>query len=184
MRDLIPEPIRLTYEDYCALPEDRQRWEILDGDAYARPTPFTIHQLVVGNLLFTLAAHAERERLGRVFPYLDVLLSKHDIVVPDVIFVSRARKPIITEKNILGAPDLLVEVTSEFTIDRDRRDMRNIYARRGVPFYWIVDPDRRSVLELQLVEKAYAPVAELVSPATFKSQLFPELAIELQMLWE
>jgi len=185
MFELVPQPIRLTYDDFCALPDDGRRYEILDGDLYMSPAPVTLHQIAVGKLYRKLGDFVEDCRLGIVFvaPY-DVILGKHDVVEPDLVFVSTARRSIITSKNIQGAPDLLIEVLSPSTADRDTRDKRNIYARCGVPFYWIVDPDRRSVLELQLVGSAYAPVAELTSPATFKPTLFPGLAIELESLWD
>lgn len=149
------------------------------------PAPVTLHQIAVTTLSRRLGNFVESERLGVVLVApTDVVLSQNDVVEPDILFVSKARRSILTSKNIQGAPDLVIEVISPSTVERDTRDKRNLYARCGVPFYWIVDPDRRSVLELQLVGSAYAPVAELVSPATFKPTLFPGLAIELESVWD
>lgn len=182
---LIAEPIRLTYEDYCALPDDGRRYEILDGDLYMSPSPITLHQLVVGNTYHVLRHHVDRHALGKVFiaPY-DVVLGKHDVVEPDVIFVSKAHKSIITRKNIRGAPDLLVEVLSPSTAERDTRDKRNIYARCGVKWYWIVDPDAESILELKRVRNAYAKVSITKGDSVFRPALFPGLEINLASLWQ
>lgn len=181
---LVAEPIRLNYHDFCALPDDGKRYEILDGDLYMSPSPRTVHQRVLVRLGRLLSDHVDGKRLGEVFfaPF-DVILSDNDIVEPDLIFVTDANRSIITEDNIRGAPDLLIEVLSRTRPELDTRDKRAIYARCGVPFYWIVDPHKRRVVELQLVEKAYATVAELSEKDTFKPRLFPELTIPLQRIW-
>ncbi|MEE8169214.1 MAG: Uma2 family endonuclease [Phycisphaerae bacterium] len=175
----IAEPIHLNYEDYCALPEDGRRYEIIDGDLHVSPSPIRIHQVVVGKLFFLLNDYIKRKKLGHVFfaPF-DVILGDNDIVQPDLIYVSRPHASMITEKNIQGAPDLLIEVLSPATANRDTRDKRNQYARRGVPFYWIVDPAKPSILELQLIDKAYAALAEVAAAAEFAPTLFPGLAFE------
>ena len=182
---LKPEPIKLTYEDYCALPDDGKRYEILDGDLYMSPSPETPHQRILGNLLAILHDHVRLLKLGEVFVApLDVLLGKHDIVEPDLIFVSNERRAIITRKNIRGAPDLLVEVLSPSTSKRDLRDKRNIYARSGVRFYWIIDPEARTLLELKASGRAYGKVRMHKQGAAIRPVLFPDLSIELDTLWE
>ena len=182
---LVPEPIKLTYQDYCALPDDGRRYEILDGDLYMSPSPESLHQSIVLNLAANLRSHVKAHGLGKVFVApLDVLLSEHNIVEPDLIYVSRARRSIITQKNIQGAPDLLVEVLSPSNSERDLRDKRNIYARCGVRFYWLIDPQARSITELELVEGAYAVVAVTSGSSNLSPKLFPGLQISLEELWE
>ena len=184
-KPLVAEPIRLNYQDFCAMPDDGRRYEILDGDLYMSPSPSTSHQRVLLNLATLLREHVRRHDLGSVFiAPLDVILSEHDIVEPDLIFVSRERASIITEKNIQGSPDLLVEIVSPSSVERDTRDKRNIYARCGVPFYWMVDTQQRSMIELQLVEGAYAVTTELTGDSIFVPRLFPKLRIDLPSLWE
>jgi Uma2 family endonuclease len=115
---------------------------------------------------------------------LDVILDEHNVVEPDIIYVSNARRSIITKKNIQGPPDLLIEAISPSTSTRDLRDKRNIYSRCGVPNYWLLDPDARSVTELELIEKAYAVVSESAGSASLSPKLFPGLSISLVDLWE
>lgn len=171
---LVVEPIKLTYEDFCALPDDGRRYEILDGESFMSPSPLTRHQRVVVRLLVLLSEHARSYGLGEVLVApTDVVLDEHNIVEPDIIFVSKARSAIVTEKNIQGAPDLLVEVLSPGTALRDTREKRQIYARCGVDWYWIVDPDGPSILELRRSEAAYARVSEVSGSSPFRPGLFP-----------
>ncbi len=181
---LRPEPIRLNYGDYCALPNDGKRYEILDGGLHVSPSPRTIHQEVVGRLYEILVVHAREHELGRVFfaPF-DVLLSHTDIVQPDVIFVARANASVITEANIRGIPELVVEVLSPSNPTYDTRDKRHVYARCGVPFYWMVDPQNKTLTELQLVEDDYAKVVQCKAGDVFSPRLFEELTIEVDLLW-
>jgi Uma2 family endonuclease len=182
---LVPEPIKLNYQDFCALPDDGRRYEILDGDLYMSPSPDIAHQRIARRMVRILLEHVERFAIGEVFlPPCDVVLNEHDIVEPDLIFVSTANASIVGEKNIQGAPDLLVEIVSPSSSIRDRREKRNLYARCGVEWYWIIDPKARTVLELRHVDGAYAPVALHESGATFRPGLFPQLAIDLNGLWD
>lgn len=178
------EPIRLTYEDYCAMPEDGRRYEVLDGDMYMSPAPIPVHQRLALNLSIDLDGHVRSEDLGVIYiAPIDVLLDKHNIVQPDIVFISKARSSIITAKNIQGAPDLVIEVLSEGTSQRDLRDKRNIYARCGVQHYWILDPAGPSVTELVLDGKTYVVASELRA-GIFKPRLFPGLEIDLKSLLE
>lgn len=181
---LIAEPIRLNYDDFLALPDDGQRYEILDGDLHMSPSPKAAHQRIVGSLYACLREHVTTHSLGEVFvaPF-DVILTVNDIVEPDIVYVSNEQSSIITEDNIRGVPDLLIEVLSPSNIERDTRDKRNLYARCGVPYYWIVDPAERTVTELKLVERAYGVVSAPAGEAVFSPQLFPELPIRPDDLW-
>jgi Uma2 family endonuclease len=182
---LVPERIRLNYRDYCALPDNGQRHEILDGDLKVSPSPKPLHQAVVGRLFERLAGHVRERELGDVFVApLDIVLSENDVVQPDLLYISRAQASIITANNIQGAPDLVVEVLSEANPELDTRDKRQVYARCGVPFYWMVDPWRQALTELQRVGRDYAEVVRCGPGGTFVPQLFPELSIEVDLLWK
>src|SRR5262249_54186269 len=109
-----------TYEDYLLLPEDR-RYEIVDGELYMTPSPATYHQRILRQLERALGEYVEGRRLGEVlFAPCDVVLSETDIVQPDVLFVSSGRASIIGEKYISAAPDLVVEILSPATAQRDQ----------------------------------------------------------------
>jgi Uma2 family endonuclease len=149
----IPEgKIVLTYEDYVLLPNDRNRYEILEGELTVTPAPSTKHQTASGNL-FVLLAHYIKERdLGKLFHApIDLILESTSVLQPDLLFVSKARQHIITERAIEGAPDLVVEILSPTTSRTDRVTKAQIYARHAVPAYWIVDPDQEAI-EIYLLE--------------------------------
>lgn len=139
----------LTYEDFCAFPDDGLRREIIDGELFVTPSPLVRHQELAGRLFNALYNHIKAHGGGRVFiAPLDVLLSEHDIVEPDIIFVADETTDIIKEKHLVGSPTLLIEVLSNARTDRVRK--RDAYARTGVPEYWIVDgkADRVEVYRL------------------------------------
>ena len=137
--------IKLTYEDYAAIPDDGRRHEIIDGEHYVNPAPNLQHQRVVKRVVEALLPF-EHSGLGEVFfAPADVVLSLTDVVQPDVLFVGAARSHILTAKNVQGAPDLAVEVLSPFNRAHDERLKLQMYERLGVAEYWIVDPEAESV---------------------------------------
>lgn len=174
--------VKLTYEDYLLFPEDGLRHEIIDGEHEVTPSPLTRHQRIVANLFLIIAAFVRERKLGEVFlaPF-DVILSNLDIVVPDLLFVSRKRSEIITEKNLQGAPDLVIEVLSDGTRKRDEVTKRKLYERFGVREYWIVDPVLESIKIYRQSGKGFERAAELSVEAgdTLTSPLFPGLVIPL-----
>ena len=141
---------KFTYADYLIAPDDA-RYELLDGELIMVPAPNRLHQSASLNLSMDLGFIAWRTAIGYIFaaPF-DVILSDTDVVQPDVMFVSNARAHIITDDNIRGAPDLVVEILSPSTAERDRTFKRVLYARHGVKEYWMVDTDLRLIYQLLL----------------------------------
>jgi Uma2 family endonuclease len=172
------EPKRLlTYEDFLAFPDDGVRREIIDGEAFVTPAPVIRHQRLVGFLFNALYNHVEAHGGGLTFVSpVDVRLSEHDVVEPDIVFVADDRLGIIQEKYILGSPSLLIEVVSDPRTDRVRK--RDLYARAGVPEYWVVDPDADRV-EVYRLETDRYPKPAIVEPGErFGTDLLPGLAID------
>src|SRR5437867_11838082 len=90
-----------------------------------------------------------------------VILSRITVLQPDLDYIERTRREIVTERAIEGAPTLVVEVHSPSTDARDRGVKQALYARYGVPFYWIVDPEARTVQALRLSGESYEPAGRL-----------------------
>jgi Uma2 family endonuclease len=150
-------PHKLTYEDYLNFPDDGNRYEIIDGELYVNPSPNMKHQLVLMNILRALDRYVRAHSCGEIFfaPF-DVVLSKHDIVQPDVLYISNERMEIITAANVQGAPDIAIEVLSEGTRKRDETKKRKAYERFGVSEYWIVDPiDEDSVRIVRFKDRKF-----------------------------
>ncbi len=139
---------KLTFADYLETSDD-ERYELLNGELIETPSPKEIHQSVAGNLYLVLAKFIRERRLGKVyFSPFDVVLSDTNVVQPDILFISNERADIITPDNVQGAPDLVVEVLSPATAERDRTVKLDLYARHGVKEYWMVDPDAKTVTVL------------------------------------
>ena len=134
-----------TYEDYCATPDD-QRYELLNGELMRLPTPHMAHQRVLGRLGIRLSQFTQEHGLGELFlaPF-DVVLSDTDVAEPDLLFISRAREHTLTDENVRGAPDLVIEILSPSTADRDLGYKHDLYGRHGVLEYWVVDPMTKAV---------------------------------------
>ena len=145
------EPTRkLTYEDYAMTPEG-ERWELIDGELFMPPSPKEAHQSVQAALGTAMHNFARASGLGRVyFAPFDVVLSDHDTLQPDLLFVSQDRLHIITEDNVQGAPDLVVEIRSPSTARQDWTVKRDLYGRNGVKEYWLVDPEAATIAILLL----------------------------------
>lgn len=137
---------KLTYVDFEKIPADGFRHEIISGEEFMTPAPNLDHQAVVLSIGALLRAHAVSRKLGRAFiAPTDVILSDHDIVEPDVVFVSEQRSSILNQKNIKGAPDLVIEVLSPSTAAEDRGPKLALYEHAGVAEYWMVNPADRTV---------------------------------------
>ena len=106
-----PRP-RFTIQDYMATPEDK-RYQLLDGELILAPAPTTRHQRIILELSVFLNEFIRERNLGMLFfAPTDVVLSDHDVVQPDIFFISSERANILTEANVQGAPDLVVEILS------------------------------------------------------------------------
>ena len=173
---------KVTYQDYLTWP-DAERWEIINGEAWAMtPAPSIRHQRIVGRLFARLAQHFSA---GPGIPFvspIDVVLDETNIVQPDIILV--CNPDIITEANIQGAPDLAMEVVSPSTKLIDKREKKRLYERFGVREYWIIYPDDELVDRFLLENKLFrGPDTfnwdEIISPG-----LFPDLEIPLWEIFE
>jgi Uma2 family endonuclease len=135
--------LKLTYDDFVLFPDDGKRHELIDGEHYVTPSPNTRHQTIVGTLYFVIRTHLETHPIGRIFvaPF-DVVFSEFDVVEPDLLYVSNARlAEVLTPANVRGAPDVVIEIGSPGTRQRDETIKRHLYERFGVSEYWVVDPE-------------------------------------------
>lgn len=153
-------PTRWTYAEFARLPsEGGTRYEIVAGELVVTPAPGTRHQRIVTDLVYLLTGFAREYGVGQVFvsPF-DVLFGEGDYMEPDVVFVGAARLHLLSDRGVEGAPDLLVEVVSPSTAQRDRGVKLERYRHFGVKEYWIVDPDARVVEVWRFGSGATEPV--------------------------
>jgi Uma2 family endonuclease len=176
----VQTPIKFTYEDYKNLPEsETKRYELLEGDLVMVPSPSWRHQDISRRLEFRLEAFVEKQQLGVVADApLDVILGE-DVVQPDILFISQQRSTIIHDEAIRGAPDLVIEILSPATAQRDRTYKKTLYARHGVQEFWLVDPETQTVEVLSLRARGYRRAALYSRDETLESPLLPGLTIPL-----
>lgn len=157
---------KLTYEDLLKLPEDDKRHEIIDGVHYVMSSPLLRHQRIVQRVGISIAVFLDVTGLGEVFFIpVDTVLSPHDVVVPDLVYVSKDRGHLLQEKNIPGPPDLVGEVLSPSTRSRDRNLKRRLYEREGVLEYWMMNGDTDRVRVHRLGPTGYDLGVELSAAA-------------------
>ncbi|MBI1742606.1 Uma2 family endonuclease [Candidatus Acetothermia bacterium] len=177
--------IPFTYEDYKSLPEsETKRYELLGGELVMVPAPLTYHQRVSRNLEGFLWDFVKDNELGEVYSApIDVVLGrpgKEDVVQPDILFVAKDRLSIIAEEEIRGAPDLVVEIFSPSTAERDRTYKKRLYGRNGVKELWLVDPDLKTVEVFQWTRRGFQSKAVYGHKDQLVSPLLPGLTIPLR----
>lgn len=180
-----PYVVHVTYDDLKRLPDDGRRYEILEGQIYMSPSPTTRHQWTSGRLYLLLARWAAEKAGGKVFyAPMDVLLAYDTVVQPDLIWVSPDRVDVLVKDIIEGAPDLVVEILSPGTSERDRGIKMQVYARHGVREYWLVDTDARTVEMLSHREGTFTRHALVVAGTPAVSSLDPVLVVDAALIFE
>ena len=178
------EKKKYTYEDYLKTPDDK-RYELIEGELLMTPSPITNHQRISGRIEFELRKFVSENDLGEVFdaPY-DVYLDDENVVQPDIMFISKERSKIIGEKNLQGAPDLVVEILSESTAYRDLIQKKKLYAKFGVKEYWIVVPEEKTIDIYSLKDKSYLLYKSYGKDATLESTSLRGFRIELKGIFK
>jgi Uma2 family endonuclease len=173
--------IKFTYEDYKSLTlGERERYELLEGELVMAPSPVPYHQIVLRNIEDCLWEFVRSGDLGEVLSApCDVVLAPDAVVQPDLLFLSRSRASLIGKEAVEGAPDLIVEVLSPSTAQRDRIVKRKLYAKYGVQEYWIVDPEGKTVEVLTLGTGGYERAGLYTKSDLLESPLLAGLKISL-----
>lgn len=174
-------PNRLyTYEDYLKLNDDKQ-YELIGGELVLVPAPKTNHQLVKANLVWYITTYVRNNNLGIVMDApTDVVLSETDKPQPDILFIAANRLEIITENNVKGAPNLVIEILSPSTGNYDRVKKSKMYYTHGVKEYWIVDPEIKVIEVFTSGEKNWNLVEAYDKDGVLLSPLLPGLQIDLK----
>lgn len=151
-----------TYAEYLTWPDD-ERWEIVDGEAYdMAPAPTPRHQGVVTRFAGILDRALSGGTCRAFVSPIDVVLSEHSVIQPDIVVVCDAAK--VTEASIRGAPDVVIEVLSPSTALRDKREKLRLCERHGVPEYVVADPSTRTVERYALGEGGSYGRAQVLGP--------------------
>ena len=179
--------VKLTYDDFVLFPDDGRRHELIDGEHYVTPSPNMKHQQVLGTLHWLIRNYLHDHPAGKVFfaPF-DVVLSRFDVVEPDLLFISTGRlDAVLTTQHVTGAPDLVGEINSPSTRRRDETIKRRLYERAGVLEYWIIDADRDVVRVYRRDDSVFGEPVELSRERddVLTTPLLPGLALPLAAIF-
>jgi Uma2 family endonuclease len=173
-----------TYEAYAALPDDGNRYEVIDGVLYLMPGPSSIHQAVLSWFVYYLMMHVQVPGLGRVFAApLDLLLPDARPAQPDIMVVLNHKRHLITDRGIEGPPDLIVEIASPGTRTHDRGVKLSAYARGGVPEYWLAEPADQTLEILVLEGGGYRSLGVYTGAAIPPSRVLPALPVRVEQFF-
>ena len=184
---LLPKPPKAkrhwTYEAMVEeLPESNLPMELWDGEIVMSPTPTPSHQNVVLRLSFLLDEFTRESKAGKVFVSpLDVVLSEHRVMQPDILFIAKNNLGIVQDR-IRGVPNLAVEVVSPGSWKRDRVEKKALYEQVGIAEYWIVDPESRSIEVFALAKGLYRLHSRAVDAQLAKSKLLPGFKVSFHQL--
>lgn len=175
---------RVSYQDLEGWPDDGRRYELYDGEVFVVPAPLPVHQIVADNFCQLLRDYARSHGGVAITSPIDIIFSDYDVLQPDVIFFSAARRHLVhLRKPIRHRPDVAVEVLSPSTAANDRGRKLQMFARYGVPEYWIVDPDAGRLEILTIGAGGYAVSRVLTTSDVLQSDLLPELSVPLASLF-
>jgi len=140
--------LRLTNADVESMPDDGNRYELIDGELHVSSAPSIIHQTILTNIVGVFLSYLREHRIGRILPGVGVIFDDYNGVIPDLVFATteRMRKE-VQGGRFRASPEIVIEILSPGTSNqrRDRHVKLTLYAARGVDEYWIVDPENRSV---------------------------------------
>jgi Uma2 family endonuclease len=171
-----------TYEDYLGV-GDEVYFEIINGKAFMSPAPELFHQRWAGRLYVAIQKHAEADKLGEVlFAPVDVVLDEHNVVQPNLVFISTANAGLLERRGIMGAPDLVVEIISPSSRRRDRYDKRELYARFGVKELWLADVANRSIEILAFTSGGFELRSCATSEGKIRSEVLPGFELDVASL--
>ena len=176
-------PQTMTEEEFEAFFGDEDvRAEWVNGEAfiYMPATPY--HNKIEKWLDRVLSGWVEHFDLGEAFASEVEIRAPGVRRVPDVCFVAKERQTIVMETRIEGAPDLIIEIVSAVSVDRDWHDKRVEYERIGVREYWVIDPQNQRVRAYQMNAEGYVAIAE--QAGKIHSQVLQGFWIRPTDLWQ
>ena len=169
---------RVTSSTLERAPKDGPRYELYDGEVYVVPAPIPRHQVVQYTLAEELRALCRQHGGFAVGSPIDIVLSDYDVVQPDVVFFGPARAHLVDlDRAIRHGPDLCVEILSSSTEATDRGRKLQMFARYGVPEYWIVDPVNEVIEVHRLEAGSYVLVQRATGDDEIRCSALPGAAL-------
>jgi len=180
----IVDELKVSYTDILSLGESNQRIEVFDGEVIMTAMPTVEHQRIATEIAAMVRLYSRRRNLGLVLGApVDVVLSEFTVLQPDVSFLAHERMHINDGKKFNATPDLVVEVLSESTEERDRTFKFREYAKGGAKEYWLVSPEKKEVEVYHNSEKGFQLVKTFGRDETMNTPLFPDAEFILKEIF-
>ena len=180
------EPL-MTVEDLDAMPEDGNRYEVIEGELFVSRAPGLPHQILSGNIFYQLKRYLDESPIGLVIPTPGLVFSQYSGVIPDIVFFTHGRgEEIISGERLVAAPDIVIEILSpgRENVSRDRVAKRQLYAKHGVEEYWIVDSESRAVEIYRLASEKLELAKMLRDQDEITSRLLPGFTCPLASIFK
>ena len=176
---------RVTFAELATWPDDGRQYELYDGEVIVNPAPMPRHQLVCLRLTEVHVEYRSAHGGLLLFSPIDIVFSEHNVVQPDIVYFREERRGSIDMMEAIRIPpDLAVEVLSRATEVRDRGRKMQLFARFGVPEYWIGDPVKNTLELNRPVEGHYVCVATWGEQAVARSATLAELTFAVTRIFE
>jgi Uma2 family endonuclease len=169
------EPL-MTVDDLEAMPEDGNRYEVIEGELFVSCAPGLTHQIISGNIQFMLRTYLDQNPIGTVIATPGLILERYSGVIPDLVFFSNQRgATIIDGERLIATPELVIEILSPGAqnIARDRVAKLQLYGKFGAQEYWIVDAKNLAVEIYVLKDATLSLEAKLEGEAVITSNSLP-----------
>jgi Uma2 family endonuclease len=176
---------KLSALEFLELPEVQAgAWlELVNGEVIVSPRPNVFHSYTCSTLVQIVGTFVRQQKLGILYIELDTVFDSDEVRVPDLLYYRHDRMPSTRQNANENVPDLCIEILSPSNARTDRVDKFQLYQAKGVPHYWIVDPEERTIEAYSLEGARYVSTGRGAGDQVVKLPPFPALEIPLAELW-
>ena len=178
---------KINVEDFRQMEFDGEDayYELINGIIVKRSAPTPLHQEISNELSMLLTPYVKKKKLGKIFiAPIDVYLHEHSHVLPDLLFVSKAKNEIIDYSfGIIGVPDLIIEIISPSSISTDKVAKKEDYQNAGVPEYWLIDPANQAVEVYENVKGKFQLFDFAAGEGIVKSSIIKGFELEVKSIF-
>lgn len=162
------------------LPDDGNRYEVIDGILYMTTAPSFFHQWVVRQIALALIEHIDRQNKGiTIWSPVGLFMPGCDPVQPDLLMIPMTELSMVHDRRIFGVPGLLVEVLSPTNPETDAKIKREVYARAAVPEYWMVRPATRDIVVCSQPDPLMGDFLQVQHVAADEELVSPTLSLRI-----
>lgn len=180
------EPL-MTVDDLALLPEDGNRYELIEGELLVTHAPSITHQRITMNLAAVFLPYFAQHSIGEVLPTPGVVFDIHNGVIPDLVVVLNERRDAITAgERFVGPPNIVIEIVSPGVENMrlDRIMKRQVYGKFGVDEYWVVDPQTRTIEVYQAQDERLELATTFAAGDELRTTVLPEFAYAVDRVFK